>query len=111
MRLRRKKKKKGKKFVTLHLEKDGEIHELTIKTSMWGLTKGSKKIAEFLRRGWKLMEITGTDTEKVAMFKGLIAGYQPGDPIPVKRMVHEAGLKSVPKPLKRFFKKDESKQK
>jgi len=107
----RNRKKKEKKSVTLWLEKNGETLELTMETgSKLGMLKCAKKAARLAKQGWQLINITGNDEATVGLFKGLIAGYKTGDPVPIKRMVKTAGISAVPASIKRLLKKDKETQ-
>lgn len=100
----KKKKHKEKKFVDLHLEKDGEQQIFHLETSsLWRMAKATTKLGSLNRKGWKLMFCTGTDPEKVSMFNKVAEGHVPS----TKEALQFAGLKGVPKPLKRFFGKEE----
>lgn len=106
IRLRRKKKKKGK-YVDMLLEKDGEQQTFHMETnSLWKMAKAAKKLAGLNRKGWVLISCSGTDPDKVSMFNNVAAGYVPS----AKESLEFSGLKGVPKPLKKFFSKDEEKE-
>lgn len=97
-------KKKEKKFVDLHLEKDGESQVFHMETSsLWQMTKAVKKLSGMNRKGWKLMYVTGNDSEKVEMFNKVAQGYMPS----AKEALEFGGLKHMPKQIKGFFKKEE----
>jgi len=102
-----KRKKKEKKWVHLEMEKDGEIQNISMRVGKKiGMLKIAKKLGSMGKQGWQLLNITG-DPETVGMFNAVLAGYQTGDPIPIKRMVKAAGLSATPTFIKKLLKKDE----
>ncbi len=89
----------------LKLEKAGEIVEVKLETAnMMQMAKSAKKIAGKARAGWTILEVSGTDEEKVAFMRKIASGYKPG----AREMMSEAGLQSMPGVLKKFFKDDEA---
>lgn len=102
-------KKKEDKFLIMHLEKDGETVRLEMKfRSMIQQAKALKKIAGFWRKGWSLVKLEG-NSEYIEKMNQLISGYQPGDNIPIKKMVSATPLGTVPSRIKGMLNKDELK--
>lgn len=106
-KIRLKKKKKEDKFVMMKLEKDGEIIDVDLKfSSLMQKAKAVKKLTGYMRKGWNLIDVSG-NSEHVASMKKLIDGYQPGDKIPVKKMVVESGSKVLPGFIRKHLTKEE----
>ena len=96
-------KKKPKKFVKLLLERNGETKEITLQTgSIWNLSKKIKPLISSAKQGWIVTEVTGNDAQNVAFISSIAGGHTPG----AKEMLSHAGLPSMPKKLKKFFKKE-----
>lgn len=102
-KLKRKHKKREKTFVTLTLEKNGELKEVTLKTkSNWNMAKKIKPLMKYARQGWTIQEVSGNDPERIAFFQKIADGHKPG----AREMLSHAGLPGMPKRLKKFFNKD-----
>jgi hypothetical protein len=98
------------KFLFLKLEKDGEVKEVAVKFGgLLQKAKAAKKLLRFAREGWSVLDVTG-DSEHVESMKNLIAGYVPGGKIPVKKMMSEAGMKVLPKPLIKLLRHEEKEE-
>lgn len=98
--------KKKTKFVDLHLEKDGVPLVFHLETSSnWKMFKSVKKLAWLNRDGWKVIFCTGNDPEKVEMFNRVAQGHVPS----AKETMQFAGVKQLPNPVKKFWKKPEEK--
>lgn len=94
------------KTVTLKLEKNGETQEITMKTSsMMDMAKKARRLSGLNKDGWRVLDVYGTDPEKVAFIKRIAGGYTPG----AGEMLKAAGLSAVPGPLKKLFKKEDTK--
>lgn len=92
--------------VTLKLEKNGETQEITMKTSsMMDMAKKAARLGKLNKDGWAVVDVYGSDPEKVAFMKRIAGGYVPG----AGEMLKAAGLSAMPKPLKKLFKKEDAK--
>jgi len=90
------------KFVVLKLKKGEEIQEIILKTdNLHDMAKKSVKLAKLNKAGWSVLDVSGNDPEKVAFMGSIAAGAKPG----AKDMLKAAGLKDMPKQVKKFFKK------
>lgn len=98
------------KYVKVKLEKDGEVKELSYKfNKLKQQVHALKDLAKYLRKGWQLQGLSG-NSEYVASMKRLIGDYKTGDPLPIKKMMGEAGLQALPGFLKKRLEKEEPKQ-
>lgn len=98
---------KEEKFVNVTLEKDGETKELSYKfNKIKQKVHAMRDLAKYLRRGWELQRLSG-NSEYVASMKRLIGNYKTGDPLPIRKMMGEAGLQALPGFLKHKLQKEE----
>jgi len=95
------------KYVIVKLEKDGETKEISYKfRKLKQQFHAMKDLAKFLRKGWQLQGLSG-NSEYVASMNRLIGNYKTGDPLPIKKMIGEAGLQALPGFLKHKLEKEE----
>ncbi len=91
----------------MQLQKDGETTELTYKfNKLKQKLHAGKELSSYLKKGWQLVEISGDDSNVEGM-KRLLAGYKTGDPVPVKGLMRETGLRVLPGFLKNRLEKEE----
>jgi hypothetical protein len=95
------------KYVNVTLEKDGEIKELSYKfNKLKQQFHAMKDLAKYLRKGWQLQKLSG-NSDYVTSMKRLIGDYKTGDPLPIRKMMGEAGLQVLPRFLKHRLQKEE----
>lgn len=90
-------KKKDQKYLTVKIQKDGEIKVFEFKfSSAMQKLKAIKKLGGAMRDHWELVELSG-NSGYVDSMKKLIEGYHAGDKIPIKKMMSLSGSKVLPK--------------
>jgi len=95
------------KYVIVKLEKDGETKEISYKfRKIKQQLHAMKELAKFLRKGWQLQGLSG-NSDYVASMNRLIGDYKTGDPLPIRKMMGEAGLQALPGFLKHKLEKEE----